>query len=100
MTDNNSHVSYIEFIMLINVNLIIVFVGIILWYFIWIKEYGGLIPNPQISNETNISYFNSKNFGIVVNEILKRFNDFNKNYLLRSIGTEAYVFRKFFGITG
>jgi hypothetical protein len=96
MTDNNqSHISYVEVVLLINVNLIIVFVGIILWYLIWIKNYGGIIPISQIMNETSISYFNSKNFGIVVTEIWKRFREFNKNYLVRSIGTEGYVFLLF-----
>jgi hypothetical protein len=96
MTDENStHISYVEVITMVNINLIIVFIGIILWYFIWIKEYGGILPNPQIMNETNISYFNSKNFGIVISEIWKRFREFNKNYLLRSIGAEAYVYLTF-----
>ena len=88
---NNHHISLEEIFLFIFVNFIIITFGVIFWYIIWIRDYGGIIPNPQLMNETNISYFNSKNFLIVLKEIWKRFKEFNKNYLLRSIGTEAYV---------
>jgi hypothetical protein len=95
MSNVNTHISYVEILTMVNINLIIIFIGIILWYLIWVKTYGCILPNPQIMNETNLSYFHSKNFGIVISEIWKRFVEFNKNYLLRSIGTEGYVYLTF-----
>lgn len=89
------YISFQEVILFLNVNCIIIFLGIILWYFIWIKEYGGVIPNPQIGNETNITYFNSKNFVIVWEQLWKRIKEFSKPYLIRSVGMESYIYLLF-----
>jgi hypothetical protein len=75
-----------------SINLIAIITGIILWYYIWIKDYGIMIPNPQFSNEEEITFFNTKNFKMAVKEIWKRINLFDKKYLLRSIGHESYIY--------
>lgn len=74
------------------VNLVIILVGLILWYYIWIRDYGVMIPNPQYSNEQEITFFNTKNFSIAIYEIWKRIKDFDKRYLIRSIGHESYIY--------
>jgi hypothetical protein len=74
------------------VNLVIILVGLVLWYYIWIRDYGVMIPNPQYYNEQEITFFNTKNFSIAIYEIWKRIKDFDKRYLIRSIGHESYIY--------
>ena len=55
-----------ESILFLLINIVMILMGIILWYYIWIKQYGGEIPNPQFASESNISYFSSKNFVFLI----------------------------------
>ena len=73
-----------EVILFALINLIIILLGIALYYYIWIKEYGASIPNPQFFEETNLTFFNSKNFVIVISELWKRIKEFDKIYFFRS----------------
>lgn len=79
-------------ILLISIHLFIILIGFIMYNYIWIKRYGGVIPNPQYGSETDITFFNSKNFDIFIDEIYKRLRDFNYNYLQRSTGIESLVY--------
>jgi hypothetical protein len=93
--DNNNPILNItleEVLLFILINVIMILTGIILWYFIWIKQYGGSIPNPQFGNEEEVTYFHSKNFVRVVSELWTRITNFDKKYMLRSIGMESYVY--------
>lgn len=92
MSTTQINISPHEVIMFILVNLIIILLGIILWYFIWIKTYGGEIPNPQMGDEFQMTFFSSKNFFMVVSELWKRIRNFDKVYFLRSTGMESYVY--------
>jgi hypothetical protein len=74
------------------INLTMVFLGLLLWFFIWIKEYGIMLPLDQISNEINLTFFNTKSFSIAISEIFRRFKQFERKYLLRAVGPEAYVY--------
>ncbi len=77
------------------IGLIIILFGLYLWNYLWISEYGGEMPAPQLHNEVNITYFNSKNFSFVVSELWKHFTSFDKLYLLRSCGIENYIYLLF-----
>ena len=66
--------------------------GTFLWNLIWIKEYGGNIPNVQYGSEEITTFFHTKNYKIFLKEFFKKFSEFNKQYLIRSIGTEAYIY--------
>ena len=67
MASNNYwQISLQESALFLLLNLIVLLFGIIMWYFIWIKRFGGEIPNAQLSSEKTISYFSSKNFTIVL----------------------------------
>ena len=88
-------VSIEEVILFFLVNLIILLFGIILYYYIWIKSYGGVIPVKQIGNEEELTFFNSKNFVIVITELWNKIKEFDKRYMIRSIGLESYVYLLF-----
>jgi hypothetical protein len=95
-------ISFEEIFLFININVVIILLGILLWYIIWIKEYGSSIPYPQFGEETNITYLNTKNFSIIIHQLWIRFREFNQHYITRSIGMESYVYllfqRKLIGI--
>jgi len=74
------------------IGLVIIVLAVIIWNYLWISEYGGVIPNPQFFHESEITYFNSKNFRFVVSELWDRLVHFDKIYLLRSCGIESYVY--------
>ena len=74
------------------IGLFIMILAVFIWYFVWIRKYGGVIPNPQFFNESELTYFNSKNFYFVVSELWKRFYNFEKVNLLRSCGVEGYAY--------
>ena len=83
----------------IEITLIMLFSGflflllaVIIWNYVWIRKYGGVIPNPQFFHESEVTYFNSKNFRFVVSELWERFYNFEKIYLLRSCGIESYAY--------
>lgn len=77
------------------VNIFAVLFGIFLWNIIWIKEYGANIPNVQYGTEEITTFFHTKNLKIFLKEFLKKFRAFEKKYLIRSIGTEAYIYLRF-----
>ena len=54
-----------------------------------------MIPNPQFSDEPNLTFFNSKNFSIATSELWKRIKEFDKHYLIRSVGHESYIYLVF-----
>jgi hypothetical protein len=92
---DNTNITFEESLYFIIVNIVLLFIGVFLWYHIWIKNYGGEIPNPQMENESNLTFFNSKNFKIVVKELYKRLRNLDKVYMSRSVGIEAYVYLLF-----
>lgn len=79
-----------EVILFTLINIIIILLGIILYHYIWIKDYGVMIPNPQ--SEAGMTFFNSKNFVIVFAELWKRIKEFDRMYLFNSIGIEGYIY--------
>lgn len=88
-------VTLLETIFFSLINIIIILLAIILWYSIWIKNYGGSIPNKQYSEDEEMTYFNSKNFVIVIDELWKRIRTFDTNYLIPAIGMEATTYLNF-----
>jgi hypothetical protein len=92
---DKSTISIAEILLFLNVNIIILLLGILLWYLIWIKQYGSSIPYPQFGEETNITYLHTKNFSIILHQLWIRFKEFNKHYIIRNIGIESYVYLLF-----
>ena len=84
-------ISSYELLIFLIVNLIVILIGLYLWNYIWIKEYGGTIPNTQYDSE-DLTYFTSKNYKIFIGQFYKKYKEFDKSYLLRSIGMEAYIY--------
>ena len=78
---------------ILGVNFILVLFAILLWYIIWVKEYGCSIPNEKINDI--LTYFNSKNFDMVFNNLGNKIIEFNKDFTLSSIGFEAYAYLLF-----
>ena len=96
MASNNYwQISLQESALFLLLNLIVLLFGIIMWYFIWIKRFGGEIPNAQLSSEKTISYFSSKNFTIVLRELFSHINSINKQYLIHTVGYEGYIYLLF-----
>jgi hypothetical protein len=89
------NISLEESFYFILINIVFLLFGVFLWYYIWIKNFGGEIPNPQIENESDLTYFNSKNFKMVVGELYKRLKRLDRLYMSRSIGIESYVYLLF-----
>jgi hypothetical protein len=92
----------INILFMICVNIVITIVGFIIWYNLWVKKYGGnlninitLVYIQQTENNQIETNFYSKNFSLVSKEIFKKFYDFEKEYLLSSIGMEGYVYLTF-----
>jgi hypothetical protein len=90
-----SKISIEEILLFLLINIIIILLGILLWFIIWIKPYGSSIPYPQFGEETNITYLNTKNFSIIIHQLWIRFREFNQHYITRSIGLEAYAYLLF-----
>lgn len=84
-----------EFLYFITLNFVILLLGVFLWYYIWIRSYGGEIPNPQMGTEANLTFLNSKNFKIVVRELYKRIKGLERVYMSRSVGIESYIYLVF-----
>lgn len=89
---SNNIITSTELSLFVCCSFILIGFGIYLWNFIWIKEYGGNIPNVQYESEEITTFFHTKNVKIFLREFLKKFRQFDKNYLIRSIGTEAYIY--------
>jgi hypothetical protein len=52
-----------------------------------------MIPISTDSNDNEILlYFHSKDFSFVIKELYKRLNQFEKNYMMNSVGMEAYLY--------
>lgn len=90
--DANDFITSKELTLFIFFSFLLILIGIYLWNLIWIKEYGGNIPNVQYESEEITTFFHTKNFKIFINEFFKKFREFDKNYLIRSIGTDAYIY--------
>jgi hypothetical protein len=96
----NEETTLSNILFMICVNIVITIIGFIIWYNLWVKRYGGMLninlvniqQTENIQNETN---FFSRNFSLVSKEIFNKFYDFNKQYLLSSIGMEGYVYLTF-----
>jgi hypothetical protein len=85
-------ISIKELLILFLSSIIFLIFGTYLFNKIWLSEYGGNLPNSQLENEELTTYFHTKNLRIFLEQFFKKFFDFEKNYLLRSIGTEAYMY--------
>jgi hypothetical protein len=92
---NMPEITFYEGLFFILLNIILILSGVLLWYYMWVKTYGGVIPNPQFADETDITYFNSKNLVIVFYELWKRIKNLDKKYFIRSVGMESYVYLLF-----
>ena len=75
-------------ILLIDIGFILI--GTLLWYLIWVKQYGCSIPNKKVQNIQ--TYFNSKNFYMVVSQLYERIVEFDKEYITLTCGFEAYAY--------
>lgn len=95
MPTRTGAISLQEIILFLSFNVCLIIIGIVLWYFVWIRQYGGEIPNPQLSTETNISFFSTKNFGMLISQVYQHIKKFDKSYFIRSVGVEGYIYLKF-----
>ena len=67
-------------------------IGFILWYFLWAKRHG--IEIQEIVNDTLIN-FCSRNFGLILEKLYLRIKNFDKIYIIKAMGYEAYVYLVF-----
>lgn len=74
-------------------DIFLVFIGIIFWYLMWVREYGCSIPNKKM--EGIQTYFHSKNFNIVFSELYDHIFDFDKEYVISTCGFESYAYMLF-----
>ena len=88
MVELNSITIY-ETIIFFLFNFIILLIGFILWYVLWIRKYG--IEIPEIINNTQ-TYFSSRNLALVLEKLYSLIKDFDKIFIIKSMGYEAYVF--------
>jgi hypothetical protein len=88
----NNFITSKELLLFFCFSFIIIAIGTYLWNIIWIKEYGGNIPNVQYESEDITTFFHTKNIKIFISEFFRKFREFDKNYLIRSIGTDAYIY--------
>ena len=95
MSNGWGQITIEESILFLLINFIVILCGIILWYFVWIKKYGGEIPSEQLSSDKTISYFSSKNFSMVIGELGSRIKALDKQYLIHSLGNEGYIYLLF-----
>lgn len=85
-------VSIQETLIFLSFNLFLIILGVILWYFLWIKKFGAELP--RIYSETTIN-FSSRNLLLVIQELYKRIIAFDPSFLTKSIGYEACVYLLF-----
>lgn len=79
------------FILLLDIVFIVI--GTILWYLIWVRQYGCSIPNKRVENIQ--TYFNSKNLKMVISQLYARIFEFDKEYITSTCGFEAYAYLVF-----
>lgn len=87
-----STISIEETIIFLLINLIIVLLGIILWYFLWIKNK--LVEIYQIVNNT-LTYFSSRNLSLIMMELYDKISSFDTLFVLKTVGYEAYGYLLF-----
>jgi len=92
INNNENMITSKELTLFICFSFLILFFGTYLWNLIWIKEYGGNIPNIQYESEEMTTFFHTKNYKIFLKEFFKKFSEFDKKYLIRSIGTDGYLY--------
>ena len=88
MVDLNTITIY-ETIIFFLFNFIILLTGFILWYILWVRKYG--IEITEIVNNTQ-TYFSSRNLVLVLEKIYSLITNFDKIFIIKSMGHEAYVF--------
>ena len=87
--DESNYISLFENILFILFNLLLILLGILLWNNIWIKKFGAEIP--IFINDT-FTYFRSTNIYLVLNNLYEKIHNFDKVYLLKSIGYDGYIY--------
>ena len=87
-----STITVYESIIFFLFNFIILMIGFILWYFLWAKRHG--IEIQEIVNDTLIN-FCSRNFGLILENLYLRIKNFDKIYIIKAMGYEAYVYLVF-----
>jgi hypothetical protein len=80
-------------LLIFSIDFVIVLMSFIIWYFMWVREYGCSIPDEYYG--TYHTYFNSKNFQMVFSNLFKKILNFDKDYILASCGHEAYAYLLF-----
>ncbi len=80
-------------LLIFSIDSFIVLVSFIIWYFMWVREYGCSIPDEYY--KTYHTYFNSKNFTMVFSNLFKKIFTFDQDYILASCGHEAYAYLLF-----
>ena len=91
MIDINTITLY-ETIIFFLIILILLLIGFISWYFLWIKNLG--VEIPQLINN-KIIYFSSRNISLILENIYSILSKFDFVYIIETLGYEAYVFLMF-----
>lgn len=89
---STSEVSIEETIFFLLFNFILILIGIILWYYLWIKKQ--LVESLQLINDIP-AYFSSRNLYLILSEMYKHITQFNPLFLTKTIGHEAYGYLLF-----
>ena len=89
------NISLKELSVFFSINIILIFIGIIIWYYMWVKKYGIEIPNQKLNPNDNLSFMNSKDFFVVIQKLFERIREFDESYYLNTIGYDGYIYLLF-----
>lgn len=88
----STSISLEETIIFILINFILILLGIILWYYLWIKKK--LAEIFQLVNNM-LTYFSSRNLSLMMTELYNIITSFNPIFITKTIGYEAYAYLVF-----
>ena len=82
-----TNISLKEVSVFLIINIILLLLGIIIWYYMWVKKYGIEIPNKK-SNP-------NKDFFVVIQKLFERIQELDESYFLNTLGYEGYIYLLF-----
>ena len=90
-----TNISLKEVSVFLMINIILLLLGIIIWYYMWVKKYGIEIPNKKSNPNEDLSFMNSKDFFVVVQKLFERIQELDESYFLNTLGYEGYIYLLF-----
>ena len=90
-----TNISLKEVSVFLMINIILLLLGIIIWYYMWVKKYGIEIPNKKSNPNEDLSFMNSKDFFVVIQKLFERIHELDESYFLNTLGYEGYIYLLF-----